>query len=109
MLFSRSRSTHILLVSTFMVLTACLAVSAATDQLIIWHWDAHASGLFAQWLEYAKVSFEEKHPEVEVVYQYVPFGPDRFVLAASAACCLTYPSRRSCMPETSMKATCYCR
>ena len=99
MLFSRSRSTHILLVSTFMVLTACLAVSAATDQLIIWHWDAHASGLFAQWLEYAKVSFEEKHPEVEVVYQYVPFGPDRFVLAASAGV----------LPDVSIASVMYAR
>ncbi|MGI6610055.1 MAG: ABC transporter substrate-binding protein [Limnochordia bacterium] len=99
MLLPRLRRTAIFLASAFLLLTGCLAAAAAREQLIVWHWDAHAKGDFAQWLEYAKLSFEQKNPEVEVVYQYVPFGPDRFVLAASA----------NVMPDVSIASVTYAR
>jgi multiple sugar transport system substrate-binding protein len=84
MVFSTSSRYVVVATIVCVLLSGCLITTAAKDQLVVWHWEAHARGDFAKWLEYAKLSFEKSHPEVEVTYEYVPFGPDRMVIAASA-------------------------
>ncbi|MGI6081934.1 MAG: extracellular solute-binding protein [Limnochordia bacterium] len=74
---------HILFTLALLALVSC-STWAAREELVVWQWEAHSKAAWAQWLDYAKQTFEAKHPEIEVVYQYVPVSPDRFILAASA-------------------------